>query len=198
MFIVLITLSCCGALKCLIVSVIGWHLSHSRHQTCAITNDAHGNDLAPAINPKCQHCPFHQPLRQVLTSTFSWESRDNARKSPRPRKRSEAPLKRRSLRAVPRERGGEGERERGLINNNSVLGSCFSPDSSLCRGRGIGEVMSLSFMGGGGNPTKPKRISDKAVGGFRLSPQPDRHVVPVSGSNGRLVTLWDILTTKAS
>lgn len=112
LFIVSITLSYCDALKCLTVSVIGWRLSHSRHQTCAITNDALGNDLAPVINPKCQHRPFHQPLRQVLTSTFSCESRDNARKSPRPRKRSEAPLKRRSLCAVPREREKEGERQK--------------------------------------------------------------------------------------
>lgn len=60
-------------------------------------------------------------VNRTVTSARRYESRHNTRKSPRPRKRWEAPLNRRFLNAVPT----EGERETALINNNTVLRSGF-------------------------------------------------------------------------
>ncbi|XP_042368594.1 uncharacterized protein si:dkey-112a7.4 [Plectropomus leopardus] len=94
----------------------------------------------PLYNPKCQLCPLYQP--RTVTSTCRYESRHNTRKSPRLRKRREAPLNRRFLGVVPREReGGESERE----GESSDKQQHFSqkpllPDSALYCGLGEQEA----------------------------------------------------------
>lgn len=108
--------------------------SLSDYSGCVITQcalDTFGTP--PLYNPKCQHCPLFQ--RRAVTFTRSYESRHNARKSPRPRKRREAPLNRRFLGVVPaeRERDGSGKQQQ---RSHKLL----SADSALYRGLGERKV----------------------------------------------------------
>lgn len=84
----------------------------------------------PLYNPKCQHCLLYQ--RRAVTFARSYESGHNARKSPRPRKRREAPLNRRCLGVVPAER--ERDERHGSDKQQQRSLKADSVDSALRRG----------------------------------------------------------------